>query len=116
MSTSQIQFPKGARQKKLAFLAGHLTKGGGGSDPWQLRNAFFCFLKIAGFTNIYMSIYKKKMHKIPCSANSYGERVQDLSDCPAKNASSFNVLPKIIRKGNFFVFVMLDHTIIFNIS
>ena len=32
-----------ARQKKFAFLAGQSAKGGGGSDPRQLRNARFFF-------------------------------------------------------------------------
>ena len=34
-------YPEGARQKNLAFLAGHSAKGGGGLTPRQLRRAGF---------------------------------------------------------------------------
>ena len=39
-----MNIEKGARKKKLAFLAGNSAKGGG-YDPQQLRNASFFGLK-----------------------------------------------------------------------
>ena len=43
-----MNIEKGARKKKLAFLAGNSAKGGRGYDQQQLRNASFFGLKKSG--------------------------------------------------------------------
>ena len=50
-------------------------------------------------TLIYMSIYKKKMNNIPCSANSGGG---GFADWAAKNVIFFDALPERKHNNAFF--------------
>ena len=45
LSLKMAAFLREHVKDKLEFLAGHSVKGDGGSDPQQLRNAIFFYLK-----------------------------------------------------------------------
>ena len=56
----------------------------------------FSVSEFAGFKNIYMSMYKKKLHKIAIVLLSgRGGGVKALAECPANNKFIFDVLPNL---------------------